>query len=333
MRRSRRIAHTPALGQHEGDRHLRWGVESGQQAVVSFLEEGALGGSVERVDTHGARVFLVGERAFKMKRAVSFSFLDFSTLKRREAMLRAELELNRRTAPMLYRRVLPVTRDGPEGRRSPATASPSSGCSRCGAFRPRRSWTAWRHGGSWTSISRLSLAQRSPAFTRRPSRGGGGGYAGDQRDHRATRQSRPAGPDAARPGRAPGAGSSVQALLERQRALLDARCAAGRLRLCHGDLHLGNIVLLDQRPVLFDCIESSLALATCDVLYDLAFLLMDLVDRGLGPQAQRVLQAYNDLSIEDRGPGAAAALHLGARCDPGQGLGLQRRGSAGRSGA
>ena len=76
---------------------------------------GALGGPTQRVDTHGAHVFLTGDRAFKMKRAVRFSFLDFSTLDLREATLRTELELNRRTAPMLYRRVLPVTRDAAGG--------------------------------------------------------------------------------------------------------------------------------------------------------------------------------------------------------------------------
>ena len=80
-----------------------------QAAVLSFLEDGALGGKVERIDTHGAIVLLAGDRAYKLKRAVRFSFMDFSTPDRREAALRTELALNRRTAPMLYRRVLAVT--------------------------------------------------------------------------------------------------------------------------------------------------------------------------------------------------------------------------------
>jgi aminoglycoside phosphotransferase family enzyme len=83
--------------------------------LCAFLREaesfGAPGGEVEQVTTHAAEIFLVGERAFKMKRAVRYSFLDFSTLARRKEALDAELRLNRRTAPMLYERVLPVTRE------------------------------------------------------------------------------------------------------------------------------------------------------------------------------------------------------------------------------
>ena len=86
-----------------------------QAEAVRFLEGGALGAKVERIDTHGAIVLLAEDRAYKLKRAVRFSFMDFSTLERREAALRTELALNRRTAPMLYRRVLAVTREPGDG--------------------------------------------------------------------------------------------------------------------------------------------------------------------------------------------------------------------------
>ena len=85
-----------------------------QAELIAFLCDGRSYGladaEVERVTTHAALVFLVGERAYKMKRAVRYSFLDFTTLERRARALEAELELNRRTAPMLYRRLVPVTR-------------------------------------------------------------------------------------------------------------------------------------------------------------------------------------------------------------------------------
>ena len=85
-----------------------------QAELIAFLSDGRSYGladaEVERVTTHAALVFLVGERAYKMKRAVRYSFLDFTTLERRTRALEAELELNRRTAPMLYRRLVPVTR-------------------------------------------------------------------------------------------------------------------------------------------------------------------------------------------------------------------------------
>ena len=75
----------------------------------------------------------------------------------------------------------------------------------------------------------------------------------------------------------------------------------GKVRRCHGDLHLRNIVLLYGQPVLFDCLEFSPELASIDVLYDLAFLVMDLLDRGLRADACRLLQAYGDQAPDDRG--------------------------------
>ena len=66
---------------------------------------------VRRCDTHGAVVFLAGDRALKVKRAVRYPFLDYSTLEKRKAACLAELEVNRRFAPQLYRRVVPITRE------------------------------------------------------------------------------------------------------------------------------------------------------------------------------------------------------------------------------
>jgi pimeloyl-ACP methyl ester carboxylesterase len=83
--------------------------------------------------------------------------------------------------------------------------------------------------------------------------------------------------------------------------LLDERRAAGKVRRCHGDLHLRNICLVDGRPVLFDCVEFSEELASIDVLYDLAFLLMDLDHRGHRDLANLVLNRYLDLTGEDEG--------------------------------
>ena len=83
--------------------------------------------------------------------------------------------------------------------------------------------------------------------------------------------------------------------------LLDRRRAEGKVRHCHGDLHLRNICLLDGKPTLFDCLEFSDTLASIDVLYDLAFLLMDLEHRGLTDFASIVLNCYLDLTDEDDG--------------------------------
>ncbi len=84
-----------------------------QATVLEFLgSPGAhLGAPVDRIDTHSAVIFLAGQRAYKVKRAVRFDYLDFSTLDRRKACCEAEVRLNRRTAPTLYRSVMPVTRE------------------------------------------------------------------------------------------------------------------------------------------------------------------------------------------------------------------------------
>ncbi len=74
--------------------------------------------------------------------------------------------------------------------------------------------------------------------------------------------------------------------------LLDRRGAHGYVRRCHGDLHLANIVLLEGRPTLFDAIEFDEQLASIDILYDLAFLLMDLWMRGYKQHANTVLNRY-----------------------------------------
>jgi predicted kinase len=92
-----------------------------------------------------------------------------------------------------------------------------------------------------------------------------------------------------------------QEQVARLAALLDGRRAAGKVRHCHGDLHLRNICLLNGKPTLFDCLEFDEALASIDVLYDLAFLLMDLEHRGLGHCANRVFNRYLDRSGEDDG--------------------------------
>ena len=88
----------------------------------------------------------------------------------------------------------------------------------------------------------------------------------------------------------------------RQAALLDARAAGGFARHCHGDLHLGNILLEDGRPILFDCIEFNDTLSEVDVQYDIAFLLMDLDFRRRRDAAVRVLSAYLDETARSFGP-------------------------------
>jgi len=87
-----------------------------QNEVVAFLASSSThgGAAVERIETHASIVFLAGVRAWKLKRAVRYDYLDFSTIERRRAMCEAEVRINRRAAPSLYRGVVSVTRQ-PDG--------------------------------------------------------------------------------------------------------------------------------------------------------------------------------------------------------------------------
>ena len=87
--------------------------EPGQEAVFALLADPAThgGAAVKRIDTHAAAVFLAGDPHFKVKRAVRFPFLDYSTLDRRKQACEAELEVNRPFAPDIYRGVVAITRE------------------------------------------------------------------------------------------------------------------------------------------------------------------------------------------------------------------------------
>src|SRR5262245_1248677 len=88
-----------------------------QEPVFELLADPAShgGAQVKRIDTHAAVVFLAGDRVLKVKRAVKFPFLDYSTAARRKAACEAEIEINKRYAPQIYRGVVPIRRT-PDGR-------------------------------------------------------------------------------------------------------------------------------------------------------------------------------------------------------------------------
>src|SRR6266540_6258081 len=106
-----------------------------QEAVFALLSDPAThgGDAVKRIDTHAASVFLAGERAFKVKRAVRFPFLDFSTLAKRKSACEAELRINRSFAPNIYRRVVAITRETDGRLTLDGNGTRWNGCSKCAA--------------------------------------------------------------------------------------------------------------------------------------------------------------------------------------------------------
>jgi uncharacterized protein len=278
-----------------------------QAGVIAFLSRGESYGlpgvQVERITTHAALVFLVGERAYKMKRAVGYSFLDFTTVERRTRALEAELELNRRTAPMLYRRLVPVTREGDGGLKLAGNGPPVEWLLEMVRFDQTDRLDCLARRGRLTPAIIDDLAAEIADFHDRAAvRSEFGGKAGMQAVIDGNAEDLTGLPENVLP-----AASSRRLTdgcreeLARRRDLLEARRRSGRVRHCHGDLHLGNIVLLDRRPVLFDCLEFDPALASIDTLYDLAFLLMDLEHQALETLAQRLLGTYLDAIRDDAG--------------------------------
>jgi uncharacterized protein len=282
-----------------------------QQAVFAFLMNPAThgGAAVKRVDTHAGVVFLAGERALKLKRAVRFPFLDYSTLAKRKAACEAEIEVNRPYAPELYRGVVKITREA-DGRLAIG-----------GQGEPVEYAVDMRRFDETQTLDRLADAGRIDATladaigraiaaahrnTRSvPHEAWIAALASYIEEHAATFASMPALFD-------PSANERLTRLsrdaFARVTPLLAERGRRGLIRRIHGDLHLGNIALIGSRPVLFDAIEFSDVIASGDLLYDLAFVLMDLSERGLGAAANIVFNRYLVDTRRDEDLDALAAL-------------------------
>jgi hypothetical protein len=289
-----------------------------QRDIIAFLTDpSAYGPKVDRVEvieTHASLIFIAGDRVFKLKRAVAYPYLDFSTADLRRRACEAELFLNRRTAPALYEEVRGLFR-GIDG----AVSFVPNGEALDWVVVMRRFdqallFDALAETGGLDRHVMDQLADEIAQFhafaERHVERGGAAEMA-----ELAEVQYR----CLAAPSRAGFSSDRVESIRKKWQErvavlaeLLDQRRAAGEVRHCHGDLHLRNICLRDGKPTLFDCLEFDEILASIDVLYDLAFLLMDLEHRRLGHFANRVFNRYLDRSEEDEGL-AAMPLFLSLR--------------------
>ncbi|MGP1395269.1 MAG: AAA family ATPase [Inquilinaceae bacterium] len=286
-----------------------------QSAATAFLADPAHHGGqpVVRIDTHGAMVFLAGDRAYKLKRAVDYPYMDLSSLALREAACHAEIVLNRRTAPDLYLEARAIRRR-PDGALEWDGEGPAvDWVVVMRRFDQDGLFDRLAARGALTPDLVDALADEIAAFHENASRHGDGGASAAMRwvaeDNVAELKESPAlfAPD--RVARLSQAGAAA---LDRVGPALDRRAAEGFVRRCHGDLHLRNVCLIDGRPIIFDCIEFNDALATIDVLYDLAFLLMDLDHAGLREMGNRALNRYLSRTGDYAGL-AALPLFLSAR--------------------
>lgn len=285
-----------------------------QTALVDYLATpGRLGpGSPRLIQTHGAHVFLSGDRAYKLKRAVRYDFMDLGDQAKRDAAAVAEVRLNRRTAPAMYLGLTPVYSD--------------QGGFRLGVL-------STDGGLDPAAIAHLITMRRFPDGAGLDEMAADGRLADSDVDRLADAVAR--FHDAAPPLKIEGAAAKLSAVsgrtmdairegadligadvamqldaamtaaLARSADLIDARGATGAVRRLHGDLHLGNAAMLNGAPVVFDALEFDDAMATVDVLHDMAFLVMDLWVRASPGQAARGWSRY--LAVRDDYEGLALA--------------------------
>ncbi|HEX4078110.1 MAG TPA: AAA family ATPase [Rhizomicrobium sp.] len=271
---------------------------------------------VERRETHGSIVFLAGDRAYKLKRAVRYPYLDYSTPEARKTMCTRELAINRRTAPELYLEVRAIVRDG-HGRLRFGSADTSSAAVDWVVVMKRFEESALlaemrRHGLVTPQLIR-GLGETIADFhagTEVVRTSGGAAGIGAVIDENAALL-RQCAEDSADAGRIERLENLTRTAFIRLTSLLDARREAGRVRRCHGDLHLNNICVLGGRPVLFDAIEFNDEFSCIDVLYDLAFPLMDLLRYKLRACANALLNRYLEKTADYEG---LAALPLFLSC-------------------
>jgi aminoglycoside phosphotransferase family enzyme/predicted kinase len=291
--------------------------ENPQEEVIAFLSNPASHAGVDRVqrfETHGNLVFLAGNEVWKIKRAVRFPYMDFSTLEKRHTACVREVEINRQFGSDLYLGCEPIA------------------CSPAGtlAFGCDGDIVEWAvHMRRFEQSALLSAIAGTAEISNDLVR--------ELADvvYQAHQRAAPAAPfsgaatvrDLAR---------SIPEALSRSKiacpeltvlagglnerteilaATLDERGAKGCVRRCHGDLHLANIVMWQGRPALYDAIEFDEAMATVDTLYDLAFLLMDLDRHNQRSAANVILNRYlwlGGVALDFRGL-IALALFLALR--------------------
>lgn len=257
-----------------------------QQEVFAFFSRQ----SDRRIDTHASVVFLEKARALKFKRAIRLPFLDYSTLEKRRAACEEELIVNKIFAPKLYKRVVAITENetGFEvsdngsavewavemarfdenatldhlARKGPLDPTIGEKLAKC-MYRSHRD--AHRSDGStWLSSVHSIVERNTDAF--------------DEMNLPKESIER--------------LGQLSETKIHLLMPLLRERASNGLVRRCHGDAHLGNVVIIDDEPVLFDALEFDPVLATTDTLYDLAFPIMDFIYFGLEDSANRLFNCY-----------------------------------------
>lgn len=265
--------------------------------------------SVTLLETHISYVLLTGRFAYKIKKSVDFGFLDFSSLAKRRWFGAEELRLNRRLAPQLYLAVVPIGGTAREPRIGDECGAPIEAIEaieyavKMVEF-PQSSLLDGRLARGDLSAQQIdALTDVVVAFHAQAASAPPVGESSELNEFGAPAliwrmaadnfSQLPAVPgDVADAARLESLETWSQNEYVRLAAWFAERRRTGFVRECHGDLHLGNIALIDGKPVIFDCIEFNPELRWIDVVSEIAFLCMDLSERGRADFAQRLINRY-----------------------------------------
>ena len=285
-----------------------------QESVFAFLTDPAMHPLVQRIDTHAASVFLEGERALKIKRAVRFPFLDYSTLEKRKAACDEEIKINRPFAPQIYRRVVPITQSNDGSLDIDGDGTPVEYAIEMARFDEHQTIDHLAEAGEPDSDLVNAIAEVIAASHAVAPRAAAAPWIDSipafiEGNATAFRTA------ACFPAKAiDDLSAASQSAFLRIRGLLRQRGREGYVRRCHGDLHLANIVLIERKPVLFDAIEFDPTMASVDVLYDLAFPIMDFIRYDRHAAANALLNRYLAITpVENLDALAALPLFMSLR--------------------
>ena len=251
---------------------------------------------VEAIETHISCVLLAGEYAYKIKKAVDLGFLDFRGLRSRLHFCHEEVRLNRRSAPEIYLRVVPISGSA-EAPRVDGDGPPIEYAVMMRRFEQRARLDCLLAAGAMSDAIVDQLATRVVEFHRaiavaQPGQGFGTLQTIAQAACQNIEQLMPLLDDLADRAALAEYDKWLQAQHRQLAGLFAQRLEAGFVRECHGDLHLANIVLIDGRVVLYDCIEFNAQFRWIDVFNEVAFLAMDLHSRGKPGWAWRLIDRY-----------------------------------------
>nr|WP_245229302.1 bifunctional aminoglycoside phosphotransferase/ATP-binding protein [Pseudomonas sp. PvP025] len=257
------------------------------------------------IETHISWVILTGPYAYKLKKPMNFGFLDFTDLEKRGHFCNEELRLNRRLTKDLYLEVLPITgtAESPQvGGDGPVIEY----ALKMRQFPQSQMLSTLQANGELTSAHIDEMARQIAHFHLTAPKVPQEHAAGTPDEVMAPvrqnfEQIRPFLSDKADLLQLEALQAWAESSFDRLKPLLARRKSEGFTRECHGDIHLGNVTVIDGQVVIFDCIEFNEPFRFTDVYADTGFLAMDLEDRGLKSLARRFISQYLELTGDYQG--------------------------------